>query len=113
MNNGYNIDTAPNGEPSILFQSLLENLGGEHNRKLAIKYKALVYSNTFIKWFGDWTQPDKSNVSKVVDKNGEPLLVYRGEKTGDMLNYFHEEKKDGFNFFSTDLDYAARYGITE
>jgi transcriptional regulator len=38
-----------------------------------------VYSSNFIQWFGDWTAEDKTDVSKVVDENGEPLVVYHGQ----------------------------------
>jgi len=46
------------------------------NRKQAIISKAKTYSTEFKNWFGDWLSGDKTNVSKVVDENGEPLLVY-------------------------------------
>ena len=46
------------------------------DRTQALILKAKVYSKEFFKWFGDWTSDDKTNVSKVVDKNGEPLVVY-------------------------------------
>jgi predicted RNA methylase len=32
----------------------------------------------FKRWFGDW-ENDPENASKVVDENGKPLVVYRGE----------------------------------
>ena len=34
-----------------------------------------VFSKPFINWFGDWIN-DPANASKVVDENGEPLVVY-------------------------------------
>lgn len=59
---------APNGNPS--------NLTAE-------QYK-LVRTPEFKKWFGDWeNEPD--NASKVVDENGEPMVVYHGTK-----NEFYE-----------------------
>lgn len=69
-NNGNMLDLAPNGEKSILFQTLLDRFHG--NRLLAIKAKSNVYSDNFINWFGDWIN-DPTNASKVVDENGEPL----------------------------------------
>ena len=72
-NNGHSIDKAPNGADSILFQSLLDRT---KNRQQALIEKAKIYSDNFLKWFGDWTSNDNANVSKVVDKNGEPLIVY-------------------------------------
>jgi hypothetical protein len=52
---------APNGKPS--------NLTPE-------QYK-LVRTPAFKKWFGDW-ENDPKNASKVLDENGEPLVVYHG-----------------------------------
>ena len=59
---------APNGKPS--------NLTAE-------QYK-LVRTPEFKAWFGDW-ENDTENASKVVDENGEPLVVYHGTK-----NEFYE-----------------------
>ena len=76
QNNGNGIDKAPNGEPSKLFSDLLEHYNGD--RVAAIQAKARTYSKSFKEWFGDWQSEDKTNVSKVVDENGEPLLVWHG-----------------------------------
>ena len=54
---------APNGQPS--------NLNDE-------QYK-IVRTPEFKNWFGDW-ENDPENASKVVDENGEPLVVYHGTK---------------------------------
>lgn len=75
-NNGYGLDKAPNGEPSKLFSDLLEHYNGD--RVAAIQAKARTYSKSFKEWFGDWQSEDKTNVSKVVDENSEPLLVWHG-----------------------------------
>jgi hypothetical protein len=65
---------APNGKPSNLTPQ---------------QYK-LVRTAAFKKWFGDW-ENDPENASKVVDKNGEPLVVYRGmpkkRKVGNVFKY--------------------------
>lgn len=50
---------APNGKPSNLPERLY----------------AQVRTKEFKDWFGDW-QDDPKNASKVVDENGEPLVVY-------------------------------------
>lgn len=50
---------SPNGKPS--------NLTPEQHR--------LVRTPAFKNWFGDW-QNDPKNSSKVLDDNGEPLVVY-------------------------------------
>jgi hypothetical protein len=41
-----------------------------------LQYK-LVRTPAFKAWFGDW-ENDPANASKVVDENGEPLVVYHG-----------------------------------
>ena len=101
LNNGNGIDKAPNGAESILFKSLLEHHNGDRNA--AIQAKAKVYSNEFREWFGDWVNDDKTNVSKVVDENGEPLIVYHGTK----MKYFGfdtidlSKQDDNISFFTT------------
>lgn len=45
--------------------------------KLSPEQWALVRTNNFKAWFGDW-QNDPENASKVVDENGEPMVVYHG-----------------------------------
>ena len=52
---------APNGKPSNLTPA---------------QY-AMVRTPEFKAWFGDW-ENDPENASKVVDENGEPLVVYHG-----------------------------------
>lgn len=85
LNNGNAIDKAPNGAQSKLFQDLLQHFNGD--RTQAIRAKAKVYGGPFMQWFGDWiganaVYDDEGNrvdeVSKVVDENGEPLVVYHG-----------------------------------
>ena len=79
LNNGNGIDKAPNGEPSKLFSDLLEHYNGD--RVAAIQAKARTYSNSFKEWFGDWQSEDKTNVSKVVDENGEPYSSFESLDT--------------------------------
>lgn len=52
---------APNGRPS----------------NLTPKQYGQVRTPEFKRWFGDW-EHDPENASKVVDENGEPLVVYHG-----------------------------------
>ena len=75
-NNGYELDKAPNGQPSKLFSGLLSHYNGDEVQ--AIRSKAKLFTESFKNWFGDWLSADKTNVSKVVDENGEPLMVYHG-----------------------------------
>ena len=39
--------------------------------------KDIIYSKSFKSWFGDW-ENDPDHSSKVVDKNGKPLIMYHG-----------------------------------
>jgi hypothetical protein len=80
MENGGFI--APNGKKS--------NLTPE-------QYK-LVRTPEFKAWFGDW-ENDPENASKVVDENGEPLVVYHGTYAKEKFNNFDFSKADlGFHF---------------
>ena len=71
------MNLAPNGKPS--------NLNPEQYR--------LVRTPAFKKWFGNWEYAyitgDYKNTSKVVDSNGEPLVVYHS--TGADFNVFNSE----------------------
>lgn len=76
---------------------------------LTEKQYAQVRTKAFKKWFGDW-ENDPANASKVVDENGEPLVVYHytdnenlTEFSIDFDNYF--SKSGGTKnaiFFTTD-----------
>ena len=98
MNTGGLI--APNGKPS--------NLTPE-------QYK-LVRTPEFKQWFGDWDN-DPNNSSKVVDENGEPLVVYHGTKN---KFYTFDKRARGSNtdpgifgkgfYFSKNLQTSKNYG---
>ena len=77
---------APNGKPSNLTE----------------RQYAQVRTKAFKEWFGDW-ENDPANASKVVDENGEPLVVYHGSVR--QFNIFKTDKigsmsgdKSGFYF---------------
>lgn len=63
LNNGHGIDKAPNGEPSILFQDLLDHFDGD--REAAIKAKVMIFSTSYKTW---------SN-GKDLDANKEPIIT--------------------------------------
>lgn len=69
--------TAPNGEKT----------------KLDAEQWATVRTANFKNWFGDW-ENDPENASKVVDDNGEPMVVWHGRSA--EFNTF--EKKEGVRF---------------
>jgi len=61
------------------------------------QYK-LVRTPEFKAWFGDW-ENDPENASKVVDENGEPMVVYHGTYVEKPFYSFDFEKADlGFHF---------------
>jgi len=87
-NGGY-VLLAPNGKPS--------NLTPEQYR--------LVRTPAFKKWFGDWENSPETS-SKVVDENGEPLVVYHSTYERDwdddkdveawwIKNFIFDPKKEG------------------
>lgn len=91
-----NSDLAPNGEKSILFTKLLEIANGDYTTASIMKTKLL--SKEFIAWFGDWTNPNDPNVSKVVDENGEPKIVWH--HSNEPITEFKKEFDD--NYFAKD-----------
>ena len=86
---------APNGKPTNLTE----------------RQWVQVRTPNFKKWFGDW-ENDPANASKVVDENGEPMVVYHGSTA--MFNEFKSKfighstgTADGRGFyFTTDKSYA-------
>ena len=72
--------------------------------KLNPEQWSMVRTKAFKNWFGDW-ENDPANASKIVDENGEPIVVYRGQNW---------DKKDGKMtsglFVSLDEDFAEGYG---
>ena len=80
---------APNGKKS--------NLNSEQYR--------LVRTPEFINWFGDWINtPEKA--SKVVDENGEPLVVWHG--TSGFFSECNKGKEGGI-FFTPSKKIAEGY----
>jgi hypothetical protein len=57
------------------------------DKQKAIRAKANTYSEAFKNWFGDWTSEDTTNVSKVVDENGEPLIVWHHTDDPNLVEF--------------------------
>lgn len=68
LNDGNMIDRAPNGAPSIMFQSLLSK--NKNDRTAAIREKAEIYKKSFNSWF---TKLGDEAKELFTDANGEPL----------------------------------------
>lgn len=90
---------APNGNPTNLTE----------RQWLQVRTKA------FKDWFGDW-ENDLANASKVVDENGEPLVVYRASSFNGNGDYtvFDETKGGNYRGFyftnkeSAEINYSGR-----
>ena len=67
--------------------------------------KLYVRTKNFKKWFGDW-ENDAENSSKIVDENGEPLVVYK--RTAGKVNVF--DTKFG-SFFSSEPIEDLSFGV--
>lgn len=65
-----------------------------------------IYSKQFKNWFGDW-ENDSDNASKVVDKNGKPLVVYHGTNK-DFDTFDRQYSAQGVHWFSSDRDKISR-----
>ena len=78
---------APNGKPTNLTE----------DQWVAVRTPA------FKSWFGDW-ENDPKNASKVVDENGEPLVVYHGTPLGGFDTFKRQQ-----NYFTSMKWYADRY----
>lgn len=87
---------------------------------LTEKQYAQVRTKAFKRWFGDW-ENNPTNASKVVDENGEPLVVYHGsskqfnafktDKIGSMSGdksgfYFTNKRKIAKNYYSKETGSA-------
>lgn len=81
---------APNDEPSNLPERLY----------------AIVRTKEFKDWFGDW-QNDPENASKVVDKNGEPRIVYHGSDQYGFDIFDPRYSDDGRSLFASGSKYVA------
>lgn len=107
---------APNGKPSNLTE----------------RQYAQVRTKAFKEWFGDW-ENDPKNASKVIDENGEPLVVYHRSpnkfnifdinKIGSTTDsgqygkgfYFGKEKDraEGDNIYEVFLNIKNPYNVTK
>nr|DAQ88786.1 MAG TPA: hypothetical protein [Caudoviricetes sp.] len=87
---------APNGEPTNLTE----------DQWVAVRTPA------FKAWFGDW-ENDPENASKVVDENGEPLVVYHA--TREVFDTFKPSKSGwyGSGVYLTSDPNDTSYSMTE
>lgn len=81
---------APNGNPSKL----------NENQWLQVRTKP------FLDWFGNWINNPEA-ASKVVDENGEPMVVYHGSNNAKKIKEFSNARSHGRAYwFSPDYDFS-------
>jgi hypothetical protein len=93
---------------------------GKKSNLTKVQYK-LVRTDAFKKWFGDWEKKPKT-ASKVVDSNGEPMVVFHGTNAEFTVFDTDEESKNrkggtwsaeypnGYIFMISDIKRAKYYG---
>ena len=72
-------------EQAIADGTFMKAPNGQHT-KLNEDQWLTVRTQNFINWFGDWMN-DPENASKVVDENGEPMVVYHGSPYGNITEF--------------------------
>lgn len=87
---GYQLPSVLNNLSSNI---IIRKIDSNVNKKI----NKITQSKQFVRWFGDWQNSPKS-ASKVVDGNGEPLVVYH--QTGNDFNVFDANKKGAGEFDS-------------
>lgn len=113
VGNYYRNDNFTSEEESIINKSISNGTYMKApngvNSNLNEKQWVQVRTKSFKEWFGDW-ENDPENASKVIDENGEPLVVYHG--TDSNFTIFDRNKSDkgkGF-FFSSNKTMSKSYG---
>lgn len=109
LNNGHGIDKAPNGEPSILFQDLLDHFDGD--REEAIKTKVKVFTNEFKNWFNNrsvtFLKQDNGSIDYLFSTNPELEKVGTKDEYKQYLNtIFPNSKVSEVYWHGTDSDFS-------
>jgi hypothetical protein len=92
LNEQQEVLLAPNGNKSNLSKNLYN----------------YVRTDEFKKWFGDWENNPNSS-SKIVDENGEPMLVFHGTEN-TFQDFDRKELRLNYFYFAKKQDYASRFG---
>ena len=90
--NKGSLATTPSGK--ISYSQTSETLSGTASTISLLQEnnnvnKKITQSKQFVRWFGDW-QNNMKSASKVVDGNGEPIVVYHQTGFNKRSNSFRE-----------------------
>lgn len=112
-NNGYELDKAPNGQPSKLFSDLLSHYNGDEVQ--AIRAKAKLFTESFKNWFGDWINANNVTSSPKQDNDAIDYLFSinpqleqigtRGEYQQYINSIFPDSQVDSVYWHGTDSDF--------
>ena len=93
-----------NGSKSISDDEMLLFAPNGARSKLTPQQYLLVRTPAFIAWFGDWLN-SPATASKVVDENGEPMVVWHWSRTrtSKRFNEFRVDKQLGAHFGTLEL----------
>jgi len=108
-------DKNEKGELLVSPEGKVSNLG-----KQSELWWKIVRTKSFKIFFGDWQQKDKLSSSKIIDENGEPLVLFRGlskRKDISLSDFYNKEfyKKNLMNlygvgvYFTPDEKLASTY----
>ena len=100
LNNNNPLNLAPNGKPSILYNTYKE-MG--YSEEEAIKLVSEVYSERFRNFFGDWLN-DPENSSKVVDENGQPKIVWSGHVSSTITSNINGAQFQGYRIYGNEYN---------
>jgi ADP-Ribosyltransferase in polyvalent proteins len=100
-------------DPNILYQGDSAVAGASKQELEAAKaeWKAKnVKSSFFKRWFGDW-ESDRANASKVVDKDGKPLVLYHGTDAdfNKFSNPYADDVSGDWSMFSESPEYSQNF----
>mgnify|MGYP003139556698 CR=1 FL=1 len=98
----YDVIVGNPDNPNITESLLVEHQPGGHDQKKHGRRNPQLDTPEFKKWFGK---------SKVVDEDGEPLVVYHGtyREFGEFDNPHAEDLAGGWHMFSESPEYAGEF----
>lgn len=93
----------------------------KHGRTKKNSIEAIIETDAFKKWFGDWRN-NPASASKVVNKSGKPsktfpLIVWHGSNSDEKFSSFSKKKQaGGFHgngfYFTENRDYAEGFNLS-